>query len=248
MYIERDAKILLMYYSIYGIVILAGLYLAFAFFQQQTPNPNFPILQLLIFSIIGILTLILIGSIYSVKKEISGQQEYLQNLQKTTTTPTAVKVPYNKSGLYAVIIVTILGIMGFLYLYTIMVLQPPSDSNISLPKDTLQTLSLMIFSVILILVVLLLITLWLLMKRIQTPLYYEYKPCPRCGSTDILKVEYSWWGGLLGPALVHEVRCKKCGMAYDGSSGRNIAQPIKIYFAIGLIIVVIIIILRYFLK
>ena len=125
-----------------------------------------------------------------------------------------------------------------------MVLQPPT--NVSFQKGALETVSMILFVIILILVILLLITLKILMKRIQTPLYYEYKPCPRCGSSsDIHKVEYSWWGGLVGPALVHQVRCKKCGKTYDGSTGKDITRRLSIYIVVGIVIVLILIILRY---
>jgi len=247
MYLERDAKILLIYYSIYGIISLVALYLIFLSFQLKSPNENFSFIQIMIFTIICILTLIIVVSSYSLKKEISGQQEYLLNLQKTTSSPSIIKVPYNKSGLYSIIIASVLGLIGVLYMYTVLMFQHPSNSNISFQKGTLETVSLMFFLMIIFLIVILAITLRILMKRIQTPIYYEYKPCPRCNSSEIFKVEYSWWGGLLGPVLVHQVRCKKCGLTYDGSSGRNIKQPVTLYFIISLTIIVILIALRYLL-
>ena len=211
MYVERDAKILLIYYSVVGIASFVGLYLGLVFLQQENPNDNFITIQIMIFSVLLVLLLILVVSGYSLKKEISNQQVYLQNLQKTngSVEKQIVKIPYNKGGLYCLIVVTVLGIIGLLYLYNVLVLQPPTD--ISFQKDAFKTVSIMIFAIILILTIILIITLKVLMKRIQVPLYYEYKPCPRCGSSDIHKVEYSWWGGVVGPALVHQVRCKKCG-------------------------------------
>jgi len=243
MYIERDAKILLIYYSIVGIVIFIALYLGILYNQQRSPNDSFAVIQIMIFSIITILTIILAGSSYSLKKEISNQQQYLQKLQQTAGKEQIVKIPYNKGGLYSIILVSAIGIIAFLYLYNMMVLEPPT--GVSFQKGALETVSMIIFIIILILATILLITLKVLMKRIQTPLYYEYKPCPRCGSSDIHKVEYSWWGGLVGPALVHQVRCKKCGKAYDGSTGKDITRRLSIYLIIVIAILLILIILRY---
>ena len=111
-----------------------------------------------------------------------------------------------------------------------LILQPPTD--VSFQKGTLETVSLILLSIILILIIILVITLKILIKRIETPIYYEYQKCPRCGSSDIHKVEYSWWGGLIGPALVHQVRCNDCGKAYDGTTGRDFTRKLIIYITI----------------
>ncbi|MCX6665465.1 MAG: hypothetical protein NT038_05325 [Euryarchaeota archaeon] len=248
MYIDRDAKILLIYNSIVGIVTFVGIYLAMIFIQQKYPNDNFGTIQIIIFSIISGLTIILLLSIYSLKKEIANQQDYLQNLQQTTQTSEGqiVKIPYNKSGLYAIIVTAILGIIAFLYLFNVMVLQPPPP-GIGFQKGALETISYILFGIIIVLIIILLITMRILVKRIQVPLYYEYKPCPKCGSSDLYKVEYSWWGGLVGPALVHQVRCKKCGKIYNGATGTDITKKIIIFIIIANIVFFILLILRYIL-
>ncbi|KYK29807.1 hypothetical protein AYK20_00295 [Thermoplasmatales archaeon SG8-52-1] len=247
MYIERDAKILMIYYSIIGIITFVAIYLAIIYNQQRYLNDNFPIIQIMIFSILFILTIILALSSYSLKKEISSQQEYLHNLQKKSkgTEEKIIKIPYNKSGLYSIIIATVLGIIGLLYLYIMLVLQPPSD--ITFQIGTLETVSVIIFVIMLILILILITTLKILIKRIQTPLYYEYKPCPRCGSLDIHKVEYSWWGGLLGSAIVHQVRCKKCGKSYDGMTGKDNERKVSLYIVIIILILVTLTLLKYIL-
>lgn len=247
MYIERDAKILMIYYSIIGIITFVAIYLAILYNQQRYPTDNFPTIQIMIFSIISILTVILALSSYSLKKEISSQQEYLQKLQKTSIgkEEKIVKIPYNKSGLYSIIIVVVLSIIGLLYLYNALVLQPPSD--VTFQKGTLEAISVILFAIILILIVMLVVTLKILMKRIQTPLYYDYKQCPRCGSSDIHKVEYSWWGGLVSPALVHQVRCKKCGKAYDGTTGKDTTRKVLLYIVISIILLIILTLLQYIL-
>lgn len=148
MYIERDAKILLIYYSIIGLISFVAIYLAILSYHQSNPNDNFAYIQIMIFSIIAILTIILAVSSYSLKKEISNQQQYLQDLQQTTGKELTVKIPYNKGGLYSIIIVSVLGIIGSLCLYNVLVLQPPTD--VSFQKGALETVSMIIFFLILI--------------------------------------------------------------------------------------------------
>ncbi len=45
-------------------------------------------------------------------------------------------------------------------------------------------------------------------------------PCPSCGGRDAEKVTFSWWGGLLGPRLIKQVRCKRCSNTFRGDSGK----------------------------
>ncbi len=247
MYIERDAKILLIYHAIVGIVIFVGFYIGVSFIQQKYPNENFALFQLIVFSVIFILMIIVISSSYALKKEILTQQKYLHDLQKRTSKikGETVKIPYNKSGLYLLIIVSIIGILIFVYFFNFMVLEQHPDTRIQ--KETITTLFILILSIIILLSSVLLVSLKILLKRIEVPLHYKYEVCPRCGSSEIHKVEYSWWGGIICPALVHQVRCKKCGKTYDGSTGRNITRPIIIYMLIGFIIVMILSMLKYFL-
>ena len=84
MYLERDAKIVLICGSLIGLVWFVSFLIVLTYYQQIHPNPNFNILQLMIFGLIIVLTAILIGSIYSLKKEITRQQEYLKTLPKTS--------------------------------------------------------------------------------------------------------------------------------------------------------------------
>jgi magnesium-transporting ATPase (P-type) len=247
MYVERDAKIILIYHAIVGIITFVSLYIGVSFIQQRYPNENFALFQLIVFSVIFILILIVICTSYALKKEISMQQKYLLELQKGTSKieEKIVKIPYNKSGLYLLIIVSIIGILIFVYFFNFMVLE--QHPEIRIEKETITTLSMLILSIIILLSSILLVSLKILLKRIEVPLCNEYKSCPRCGSSEIHKVEYSWWGGLLGPALVHQVRCKKCGKTYDGSTGRNITRPITIYMLVGFFIIIILSLLKYFL-
>jgi uncharacterized membrane protein len=241
MYVERDAKIILIYRSIIGIVFFTAFYSALAWNQQANPNSNFFMLQFMIFGIILILAAILFGSIISLKREISRQKDYLEQVSQKTAVESEkhVQVPYNKSGLYSLIVASFLGLIAFLYMYSVFVLSPQEYTN-----QNLETLSTMILVFVLLFIILLFASFYMLIKRIQTPLYYDMKACPRCNSTDIHRVEYSWWGGLVGPGLVHQVRCKKCGLAYDGASGTTITRRASIYITIVLIVSVILVILR----
>jgi len=232
MYIERDAKIVLIYGSVIGIIWFVSFYILLILNQATIPTKNFNAVQLMMLGIITILTVILIVSAYSLKKEISSQEEYLKTRQKTIPTEEKyVQIPYNKAGLYSIIVSSAIGIIVFLLLYNSLIIQPQELNNMNL-----ETLSSMILISIILLSIVLLITFFILMRRIRTPLYYNFKACPQCGSDDIQKVEYSWWGGLIGPALVHQVRCKKCGKTYGGVTGTNITNKIEIFFVIMIVV------------
>lgn len=57
----------------------------------------------------------------------------------------------------------------------------------------------------------------------------EYAPCPKCSSTSATPVNYTWWGGLLGPKLLTHVKCDACGNAYNGKTGESNTRGIVIY-------------------
>jgi len=63
-----------------------------------------------------------------------------------------------------------------------------------------------------------------------------YVNCPRCGSSDIKKVTYTWWGGAVGPRLLNHVKCNSCGMAYNGKTGQSNTTAIVIYSVVALAI------------
>ena len=241
MYIDRDAKIILIFRSIIGLAFFVAFYIAFLSNQQANTNANFDVLQLMIFGNIFTLTAIIFGSIFSLKREISRQQKYLKNLPQKAAFETEkyVKIPYNKLGLYFLIVASLLGVIAFLYLYSAFNLSPQKYAN-----QNLDTVSTMILVFVIIFIIILLATFYVLIKRIHTPLYYDMKACPKCKSSDVHKVEYSWWGGLIGPGLVHQIRCKKCGLTYDGVTGTNITKRVSAFITVSLIISFIIVILR----
>jgi hypothetical protein len=64
----------------------------------------------------------------------------------------------------------------------------------------------------------------------------QYVPCPKCGSTDVKKVSYTWWGGALGPSLLKQVRCNNCKTEYNGKTGKSNSTNILIYFLVTFVV------------
>ncbi len=64
-----------------------------------------------------------------------------------------------------------------------------------------------------------------------------YADCPNCGSRGhATKVSFTWWGGIVGPAIISVVRCDRCGTAYNGKHGDYNTTRIAIYYGVGLAI------------
>lgn len=61
----------------------------------------------------------------------------------------------------------------------------------------------------------------------------DFLSCPSCGSYDVRKVFYTWWGGTLGPALLTHVRCQNCGTRYNGKTGRSNATAIAVFLIVA---------------
>lgn len=57
----------------------------------------------------------------------------------------------------------------------------------------------------------------------------DFLSCPTCGSYDVRKIFYTWWGGTLGPALLTHVRCQGCGTRYNGKTGRSNTGAIAVF-------------------
>ena len=66
----------------------------------------------------------------------------------------------------------------------------------------------------------------------------EPMPCPYCSCTDPQEIKFTWWGGLLGPKMLHHVKCMQCGKAYNSKTGRSNARAITIYVIVSSIIVI----------
>ncbi|MEO5859271.1 MAG: hypothetical protein ABIR33_10015 [Pyrinomonadaceae bacterium] len=58
-------------------------------------------------------------------------------------------------------------------------------------------------------------------------------------------MKFTWWGGVLGPKILTHVKCRGCGHAFNGKTGRDNTTGIVIYslvvaaIALGLVVVVI---------
>jgi transposase-like protein len=64
----------------------------------------------------------------------------------------------------------------------------------------------------------------------------QYVPCGRCQSTDVARMGFTWWGGLLGPRVLNHVKCNRCGSTYNGKTGKSNATAIAIYMIVILVI------------
>jgi rubredoxin len=65
----------------------------------------------------------------------------------------------------------------------------------------------------------------------------QYAACPKCGITNAKKVRYTWWGGLLGPAILSQVKCESCGTSYNAKTGKDNTTGIIIYNVAAFVIV-----------
>jgi hypothetical protein len=68
--------------------------------------------------------------------------------------------------------------------------------------------------------------------------------CPSCGSKRFTKVSFTWWGGLVGPAILSMVKCNKCRTQFSRKSGKAIgAFHIAMYTLVGVVIGLILVVL-----
>jgi len=64
----------------------------------------------------------------------------------------------------------------------------------------------------------------------------EILPCPKCSNREIIRIKFTWWGGILGPKLFHYVRCAKCGTSYNGKKGASGQFGITVFVTISIIL------------
>lgn len=57
-------------------------------------------------------------------------------------------------------------------------------------------------------------------------------PCFRCGMRVANKVGFTWWGGLVGPRLLHHVRCAGCGQMFNARTGSSNGRAIAVYVTV----------------
>ena len=53
--------------------------------------------------------------------------------------------------------------------------------------------------------------------------------CPTCGSKTVSKVKYTWWGGVLGPKLLHHTKCDDCKYTFNSKTGKSNTPGIIMY-------------------
>jgi hypothetical protein len=59
-------------------------------------------------------------------------------------------------------------------------------------------------------------------------------PCPKCGCPYSAKVNFTWWGGVLGPRMFHHVKCRQCGAGFNSKTGRSNNTAIAVYMLVTL--------------
>jgi hypothetical protein len=66
--------------------------------------------------------------------------------------------------------------------------------------------------------------------------------CPRCHAQDEPRpIGFTWWGGVVGPRLLHHVECPRCRARFNGKTGQSNTAAIAIYsIAIGAIALVLV--------
>lgn len=50
--------------------------------------------------------------------------------------------------------------------------------------------------------------------------------CPKCKSSSLKKVKYTWWGGIIIPAIINITKCEQCGKTFNGNTGKSNAAAI----------------------
>ena len=53
--------------------------------------------------------------------------------------------------------------------------------------------------------------------------------CPKCGAESVSPVKYTWWGGILGPKLLHHTKCNSCGYTFNSKTRKSNTTAIIIY-------------------
>jgi hypothetical protein len=53
----------------------------------------------------------------------------------------------------------------------------------------------------------------------------SYVPCPRCGSNDVERAVWTFWGSFYFTALFNHVRCQECNYGYNGYNGKSNLLP-----------------------
>ncbi len=83
---------------------------------------------------------------------------------------------------------------------------------------------------------------WLSIKKAASTVVANSVACPKCGSSAIKRIGFTWWGGALGPRLLNHVKCNTCGATYNGKTGESNTIGIAIYTIVVFIIAIVVLV------
>jgi predicted nucleic-acid-binding Zn-ribbon protein len=69
----------------------------------------------------------------------------------------------------------------------------------------------------------------------------RYQPCPKCASEKAVAVDFTWWGGIVGPKMFTHVKCIQCGTTFNGKTGKSNQTAIAIYVTVSTIFGIVVI-------
>ncbi|MBK7884146.1 MAG: hypothetical protein IPJ81_10395 [Chitinophagaceae bacterium] len=66
--------------------------------------------------------------------------------------------------------------------------------------------------------------------------FSEETGCPKCSSLLIKPVKYTWWGGVIGPKLLHHTKCEECKYTFNSKTRKSNKNGIIIYSVIVFVV------------
>lgn len=69
--------------------------------------------------------------------------------------------------------------------------------------------------------------------------------CPFCESEHVKRVNYTFWGGVIGPRIFNLHRCEDCNAQYNAKTGQRLA-PMKIALYLAGVVVITVLIAFFF--
>jgi hypothetical protein len=77
-------------------------------------------------------------------------------------------------------------------------------------------------------------------KGLAAPVAVERGRCPACGGRDLRAPGFTWWGGAVGPKLLHHTVCKQCRFAFNAKTGRSNQAAIAIYCGMSTVLALVV--------
>lgn len=74
------------------------------------------------------------------------------------------------------------------------------------------------------------------------------EPCPQCGQAAGQRIRYTWWGGLIGPALLSLTVCRACGHQFNSKTGQPAKKGIIVYNVIAFATVIVFVVAYYVMR